>query len=108
VAVLPEAEKWLIDRLLEAAEPAAEAPVIGVIGGRGGAGASVLATALALTAAEAGLRPLLIDADPLGGGLDLLLDAEREPGLRWPGLSTVRGRLQPALLRSELVQVDGI
>src|SRR6185295_1322891 len=34
--------------------------------------------------------------------------AEREPGLRWPGLSTVRGRLQPALLRSELVQVDGI
>jgi secretion/DNA translocation related CpaE-like protein len=108
VAVLPEAEKWLVERLLEAAEPAAEAPVIGVIGGRGGAGASVLATALALTAADAGLRPLLIDADPLGGGLDMLLGAEHEPGLRWPGLSTARGWLQPALLRSELVQVDGI
>jgi secretion/DNA translocation related CpaE-like protein len=108
VAVLPKAEKWLVERLLDAAQPSAEAPVVGVIGGRGGAGASVLAAALALTAAGAGLRPVLVDADPLGGGLDVLLGAEHEPGLRWPGLSTARGWLQPALLRSELVQVDGI
>lgn len=108
VAVLPEAEPWLVGRLIEAAEPAAEAPVIGVVGGRGGAGASVLAAALALTAAATGPRPLLIDADPLGGGLDVMLGAEAEPGLRWPGLSSARGRLQPELLRSELVRVDGV
>ena len=58
--------------------------VVSVVGGRGGAGASVLAAGLALTAARAGVDTLLIDADPLGGGLDLVLGWEDRPGTRWP------------------------
>ena len=50
----------------------ARGAVIAVIGGRGGAGASVFATALAHSATEA----LLVDLDPWGGGIDLLLGAE--------------------------------
>src|SRR5262249_27088259 len=49
-----------------------------------------------------------LDADPLGGGLDLLLGAEREPGLRWPDLVTGRGRLRPGHLASGLPCVDGV
>src|SRR3954454_5416748 len=42
VAPLPDAEAWLIERMAAATEPAAAgATTIGVIGGRGGAGASV-------------------------------------------------------------------
>ncbi len=67
-------------------------------GGRGGAGASVLAGGLAVTAARRGLRTLLIDADPLGGGVDLVLGWESLDGLRWPSLSQASGRVQPAAL----------
>jgi secretion/DNA translocation related CpaE-like protein len=60
-----------------------QAHVLAVTGSCGGAGASTLATAIALVAAAE--RPtLLVDADPLGGGLDVLLGAEARPGLRWP------------------------
>jgi secretion/DNA translocation related CpaE-like protein len=75
--------------------------VLAVIGGRGGAGASVLAGGLALTAVRAGKRTLLIDADPLGGGLDLVLGWEDVEGLRWPSLTAAGGRVDPpALLRA--------
>jgi Mrp family chromosome partitioning ATPase len=60
--------------------------IVSVVGGRGGAGASVLAAGLALTAARAGVATLLVDADPLGGGLDLVLGWESVAGPRWPGL----------------------
>jgi hypothetical protein len=46
--------------------------VVAVIAGRGGAGTSVFATALAQTADDA----LLVDADPWGGGVDLVLGCE--------------------------------
>jgi len=108
VTTLPDGEGWLVERILDATDPAAPAPVVGVVGGRGGGGASVLAAALAVTAAASGRRPVLLDADPLGGGLDLLLGAEREPGLRWPDLATARGRLRPGHLASGLPCVDGV
>ena len=66
-----------------------------MIAGRGGAGASVFATALAQTAADA----LLVDADPCGGGIDLVLGCERETGLRWPDLTLQGGRLSYTALR---------
>ena len=93
VVVLPAAEPWLVDRLAEwrRPRPAAAPPrIVAVLGGRGGAGASVLAGGLAVTAARARLRTLLVDADPLGGGLDLVLGWEELDGLRWPALD--RGR----------------
>ncbi|MEU4677575.1 septum site-determining protein Ssd [Micromonospora sp. NPDC023737] len=103
VATLPAAEPWLVDRFAEhgADRPGAAARIVAVLGGRGGAGASILAGALAVTAARARLRTLLVDADPLGGGLDLILGWEQLDGLRWPALTDADGRVDaPALVRA--------
>ncbi|MFB9377555.1 septum site-determining protein Ssd [Kineococcus gynurae] len=110
---LPAARSWLLDRLLDAVEgggpgpapgvaPGAGARVVGVLGGRGGAGASVLAAALATTAAEDGIATLLVDADPCSGGVDLLLGGDELPGLRWSDLLGVEGRLSGDVLRGVL------
>ncbi|TDB77901.1 septum site-determining protein Ssd [Micromonospora sp. KC721] len=104
VAALPAAEPWLVDRFTEYgadAGPRRPARTVAVLGGRGGAGASVFASGLAVTAARARLRTLLVDADPLGGGLDLVLGWEELDGLRWPALSDADGRVDaPALVRA--------
>ncbi|MEV0726865.1 septum site-determining protein Ssd [Micromonospora purpureochromogenes] len=104
VATLPAAEPWLVDRFTEcgADRPfGGPARTVAVLGGRGGAGASVFAGALAVTAARARLRTLLVDADPLGGGLDLVLGWEELDGLRWPALTDADGRVDaPALVRA--------
>lgn len=107
VVPLPDGESVLAERI--ATSPAAEAtgPVVAVIGGRGGAGASTIAGALAVTAA-AHSPVLLVDADPLGGGLDLSLGAEAAPGLRWPDLVSSHGRLSPDDLRAALPAIDGV
>lgn len=102
VASLPAAEPWLVDRLAGRGQQHPPAPVVAVLGGRGGAGASVLAAGLAVTAATFGHRALLVDADPIGGGLDLVLGWEDATGLRWPELTGSRGRLDPAALMGAL------
>lgn len=108
VVTLPAAEAWLVDRFAGSQASGAPGRVVAVLGGRGGAGASVLAAGLALTAATLGRRVLLVDADPLGGGLDLVLGWEDDHGLRWSELSRTSGRLDaPAMvgalpLRGEL------
>jgi secretion/DNA translocation related CpaE-like protein len=99
VATLPTAEAWLVDRFAASRDTGVPARVVAVLGGRGGAGASVLAAGLAVTAANLGRRVLLVDADPLGGGLDLVLGWEDDSGLRWPELTATSGRLDgPALV----------
>jgi len=108
VAVLPDAEPWLLDRLIDAGSPGERAPVVAVVGGRGGAGASTLAVALATAAASTGLRPYLLDADPLGGGIDLALGAEHVQGLRWPDLPVGPGRLRPGALGRLLPEAGGV
>ncbi len=102
IAVLPTAEPWIVDRFAE--QPSASGPgrILAVIGGRGGAGASILAGALAVTAVKGGRRTLLVDADPLGGGLDLVLGWERVDGLRWPALNEADGRVDPPALLAAL------
>lgn len=103
VAVLPEAEAWLVGVLADAMEsPAAPGRVLAVLGGRGGAGASVFATAVAVAVAESGRHALLIDCDVLGGGLDLTLGVERMDGLRWSGLALGSGRLPASALHAAL------
>jgi secretion/DNA translocation related CpaE-like protein len=104
VLVLPTAETWLTSAFADAVEqPAARSGrLITVLGGRGGAGASVLATAVALAALARGDRTLLVDCDPLGGGLDLVLAAEAESGLRWPQLTLSGGRVAASALREAL------
>jgi secretion/DNA translocation related CpaE-like protein len=111
VAVLPDAETWLVERLGEAVEPGGRALTIGVVSGRGGAGASTLAAALALTGARRagpGRRCLLVDADPLGGGVDLIFGGEEIDGVRWPELASARGRIGGASLREALPRVGDL
>lgn len=108
VVFLPEAEGWLVERLADAAQVGAGALVVGVVGGRGGAGATTFASALAFAGLRAGLRTALVDADPLGGGIDLVLGAEDVPGLRWPDLAGTRGRVAPAGLYESLPDVEAL
>ena len=104
VISLPDKEAWLVTVLADATDrPAATAGrVFAVLGGRGGAGASVLAAALALSAVQRGVDALLVDCDPLGAGVDLLLGSETETGLRWPDLRIRGGRVPASALRSAL------
>ena len=109
VLVLPDAESWLTGRIADAAEAVGgPALTIGVVGGRGGAGASTLACALAVTAARDGRRTILVDADPLGGGLDVLLGGERAEGLRWPAFAESRGRVGSTALEESLPRLHGL
>jgi secretion/DNA translocation related CpaE-like protein len=69
-----------------------------VVGGTGGAGATTLACALAQWHATRA-PTLLVDADPLGPGLDRLLGMEAEAGVRWEALVETAGRLGARALR---------
>ncbi|HWB65893.1 MAG TPA: septum site-determining protein Ssd [Mycobacteriales bacterium] len=108
VLELPAALPALRDFITGATRPATTpGRVIAVIGGCGGGGASTLAAGLALTAARTA-ETLLIDADPLGGGLDVLLGVEHRPGLRWPDVAGQRavdwaGAADQLLRRDQLV-----
>lgn len=103
VLVLPDAEPWLRDRFADTADGGhATAVTVGVLGGCGGAGASTFAATLSATAARAGSQLLCVDADPLGGGLDLALGSEQLPGARWPDLLGTTGRVSAPSLREAL------
>ena len=108
VLFLPAGETWLVEWLAETTAPAAAAATVCVAGGRGGAGASVTAVGLAVTAARGGDPVLLVDADPLGGGIDLALGLENAEGARWPAFTDRRGRLSAGALRAALPAVDGL
>jgi secretion/DNA translocation related CpaE-like protein len=75
---------------------------LAVLGGRGGAGASVFASAVAVAAAGSGRHAMLVDCDALGGGRDLALGAENTDGLRWSGLALGGGRVPAAALHAAL------
>ena len=106
VVLLPTGANQLSTALADANGQGGGGRVLAVIGGSGGAGASTCAAALAFVAARRGLRTLLVDCDPLGGGLDLLVGAERVPGWRWPRLSNAHGHL--GSLAGRLPSVDGV
>ncbi|MHA7650135.1 septum site-determining protein Ssd [Mycobacterium sp. ML4] len=105
---MPEQAHDLVGELASAAESAREdrrrGEVVAVIGGCGGAGASLLAAALAHAAGEA----LLLDLDPWGGGIDLLMGGESSPGVRWPDLALQGGRLSWPAMREALPRHRGI
>jgi secretion/DNA translocation related CpaE-like protein len=106
VVVLPDDESWLLDRAAAAARsPVERGRVVAVGGSCGGAGVSTVAAALALAAAPGAV---LVDADPWGAGLDLLLGAERIDGLRWPELTGLRGRVGGDALIAALPEIDGV
>jgi secretion/DNA translocation related CpaE-like protein len=108
----------------------AAAGVVGVVGARGGVGASTLAAALSLSlvaggrgalsgrrrhrepagpaTARGGQRVVLVDLDPVGGGLDVHLGIEGVPGVRWPDLAGARGDVSGADLTGLLPTWRGV
>lgn len=66
------------------------AHVVGVVGARGGAGASSLAAALARVL-SATTATVLVDLDRGCAGLDVLIGLEGVDGVRWPDLAAARG-----------------
>jgi secretion/DNA translocation related CpaE-like protein len=106
VVMLPDEEPWLLSRLAAAVrDPVERGAVVAVSASCGGAGASTVAAALALAAAPGAV---LVDGDPWGGGLDLVLGAERSEGLRWPDLTGLRGRVAGDALLAALPEVAGV
>lgn len=59
-------------------------------------------------AAAVGADALLVDLDPWGGGIELLLGGENAPGLRWPDLALQAGRLTWSAVRDALPRHRGI
>lgn len=107
VAVLPDAAAWLADHLSRSRSPDPGGLVLGVTGGCGGAGSTTAAVWIAQAAAGLGARVLLVDGDPWGGGLELALAAEEDPGLRWPDLSEASGSVDPLQLADSLPVAGG-
>ncbi len=107
VVVVPVAAGSLTASLADAVTRGqAAGRVVTVVGGSGGVGTSTFAGALAVAAVRRRWSCVLVDADPLGGGLDLLMGAERLAGWRWPKLAGARGELGD--LSTQLPQVDGV
>jgi len=89
--------------------------VIGVVGARGGVGASSLAAALARRLARGGRHGAgasgsvaLADLDGAGGGIDVLLGVEGAEGLRWPDLHGARGEVSGTDLTALLPRWSGV
>lgn len=102
VVTLPADGDALVRDLTAAADAARDdkrrGQVVAVTGGRGGAGASLFAAGLAANAGDA----VLLDLDPCGGGIDLLVGGENAEGLRWPDLTVQGGRLDWPAVRAAL------
>lgn len=105
VVMLPAAQLRLAERLSDLADGPLRGATVAVVAGSGGAGSSTLASALALTAAKQGRRTLLVDADPLGGGIELVVGCEDSAGLRWPEVAATHGRVSAADFRGALPSV---
>lgn len=104
VVRMPREQRVLSDALAEGTHrlPETDGAIVSVVGGRGGAGASVFSAATALVAARRGTDSLLIDCDALGGGIDLAVGMEAAPGMRWPDLRMTDGRIAADALRAAL------
>ncbi len=108
VTELPRSETWLVETLTDVGDGGASRGVtIGVLGGSGGAGATVFAGALAVTLGKS-WRTLLVDADPLGAGIDRVLGMEALDGIRWNALNNTTGRLSARSLRDALPHRGGV
>jgi len=101
VTELPKGSDWLVELLTDASDGAeSPATVIGVIGAGGGAGASTLTVALGF---EAGRDHscLVVDLDPVGGGVEQIAGMHHHDGIRWEDIGAT-GRLGGRSLRESL------
>src|SRR4051812_46836741 len=108
VAELPRSEGWLVERLTDVVDSGpARGLTIGVVGGSGGAGATTFACALGQVAGRLG-PAVVLDADPLGPGVDRVLGLDLVDGVRWDALGHTTGRLSARALRDSLPRRDGV
>lgn len=98
---LPADGESLLDLLTQAATPL-RAVVLGVVGASGGHGVSALAAVLARLAVTTGRATTLVDLDPAGGGIDVLLGVEHDAGPRWADVLTQQGGFPPDRLTASL------
>ena len=92
--VLPRQSGFLAALFDQAQHPGAGAgAVMRLFGATGGLGTSTLATGLAVRAAKRGKKVALVELCPYGGGLDVMMGAERTPGWRWGDLAAARGHV---------------
>lgn len=108
IAALPTAEPWLSEQLADVLEGPPRAVSVAITGVVGGCGATTLAAGLATVAGRHGIRTALVDADPWGGGIDLLFGGEGARGLRWADLTGAEGRLPAGALRDQLPRLDDL
>ena len=109
VVALPKADDWLAERLTPVEQLSrGTARMVAIAGTCGGSGASTLALGLAAAAQKGGHQVLLIDADLAGGGLDLLMGAETQQGVRWPELAFTSGRMSAETFIPALPKPHGI
>jgi secretion/DNA translocation related CpaE-like protein len=97
-----------LQALTAAVDGRGEGCVISVVGGAGGAGASTVAAGLALACGRRGMKTLLVDADPLGGGLDLLMGIEHHDGVRWDAVTSRNGPMTARALAEVLPESEGV
>ncbi len=98
---LPADAEVLLDLLSRAAAPR-RARVVGFVGAAGGTGVSALAAVVARLAVVAGRTTTLVDVDPAGGGIDVLLGIEHDAGPRWADVLAERGGFPPERLMAAL------
>lgn len=106
VIPLPDGSEELLSRLADLARPRTASLLLGVVGGCGGAGASSFAARLAAAFRSRG-PVTLIDADPLSGGLDLLVEAPAAAGISWAETADL-GPDDGEALREGLPTVDEV
>ena len=102
VAELPRSAGWVAELMADVGDATPHGSMtVGVIAGSGGAGASTFACALGQMAARSG-PAVVIDADPLGPGIDRVLGLDGYDGIRWDALCQTTGRLSARALRDAL------
>ncbi|MFL6060608.1 MAG: septum site-determining protein Ssd [Marmoricola sp.] len=108
VLTLPSDEAHVIDLLSGAAERAPHrGQVVAVLGGSGGAGATILAAAIASVLARRG-PTLVVDGDRRGAGIETFLGLDDPQGARWDALARPVGRLSARALRDSLPTDRGL
>ncbi|HEX5018795.1 MAG TPA: septum site-determining protein Ssd [Actinomycetes bacterium] len=107
IVELPMGAPWLYQRLGRSLDGDPGNDLLVVLGAVGGAGASTLAAALA-SHGEAGKPGVLVDLDPRGAGIDLMVGAESESGARWEELAGITGRVDEQILLQALPVADGL
>ena len=108
VVELPQGAPWLYERFGRTLEETPTSGCIVVLGAVGGVGTSTLSAALAHAAFVRDGASSLVDLDPTGGGIDLVVGAETAAGARWDELSGVAGRVDERVLIQALPSLDGV